>query len=614
MCADWRHLGGSDRIKYTQVKVMKQKDERVKQLNEVLSGIRVVKLYAWENSFMENLSNFRNKELGFLNYILNMDAVQTFLWNGSPLIVACVTFAVYTNIDSANILTAEKAFVSISLFNLLRFPLNMLPSMITTLVLTLVSSRRLAKFLNNDELVRYVTREQELEAVSIEGGTLSWTGDESGAPNGTPNKKKKKKHPQEEEQQQQLEQKDSQRIILRDIDLHVKRGSFVAIVGQVASGKSSLLAAILGEMHRISGRFNVCKGLSMAYVPQQAWIQNMTVRDNITFGTDYDSKNYERVLTACSLGPDLETLPGGDQAEIGEKGINLSGGQKQRVSLARACYSQSDIYLLDDPLSALDSHVSKHVFENVLSSTSGLLKNRTRVLATNSLFVLPHVDQIVVLEAGKVVERGTYKELMANEQGHLVEFMRQYSASQTKEEEKGPSSEEGTAHVEPESPVAEVEVAAADSSDALAESKSAQQTLASVEIGAPKSKAQKPDIGKLIEVERIEWRSVPNTARHRRHRPPRRKSGRRHIRFRLGYFFVMDGLDRDQIPVQSTRMYHYNRMNTSTLLFPVPSFRPSCACPTNRPLRPPCVPSRKRKASAGSRRACLARSPLRRPA
>lgn len=445
-------------IKRFQIKLMKTKDERVKQVNEILGGIKVIKLYAWENSFISSLFGFRSKELQCLKQILNLDSVQTFLWQCSPFVVACVTFAVYVYSDPSNVLDAEKAFVSISLFNLLKFPLTMLPMLVTNIILTIVSARRLNKFLNNDEIVRYVTRNDELEAVAIEGGTLSWSQDAEVEGGENPDKK----------------------AILRDINLHIKPNSFVAIIGQVASGKSSLLAAILGEMHRIAGRFNVRKGLDIAYVPQQAWIQNMTVRDNILFGSRFNEERYNQVLSVCSLESDLEIIPGGDQAEIGEKGINLSGGQKQRVSLARACYSNSDLFLLDDPLSALDSHVAKHVFDKVLNSTTGLLRNKTRILATNCLFVLPYVDQIIVLDNGRIIESGTYKDLMKIDGGYLFECMRQYS---------------GTPNSQP--------------NDAMAteEHKSFEQVL-SAEEKLMKSVIPKSDVGRLIDIEKTETGSV----------------------------------------------------------------------------------------------------------
>lgn len=197
--------------------------------------------------------------------------------------------------------------------------------------------------------------------------------------------------------------------ILRNINLHVSKGSLVAIVGSVGSGKSSLLNAFLGEMDKMSGHVNTFG--SIAYVSQQAWIQNATLKDNILFGNPMDKKLYDLVIDACALKPDLEILPGGDLTEIGEKGINLSGGQKQRVSLARAVYNNADIYFLDDPLSAVDSHVGKHIFEKVIGP-NGMLKKKTRLLVTHGLSFLPEVNSIIVLNNGEIFEKGTYKQLM----------------------------------------------------------------------------------------------------------------------------------------------------------------------------------------------------------
>lgn len=147
-----------------------------------------------------------------------------------------------------------------------------------------------------------------------------------------------------------------------------------------------------------------------AFVPQQAWIQNESVKNNILFGSSCDEKFYNQVLKSCSLMSDLKIMPAGDATEIGEKGINLSGGQKQRISLARSLYSNADIYLLDDPLSAVDSHVGKHIFDQVIGP-NGLLKEKTRIFVTNSLGFLPQVDDIIVLENGLIVEQGKFEEL-----------------------------------------------------------------------------------------------------------------------------------------------------------------------------------------------------------
>ena len=230
----------------------------------------------------------------------------------------------------------------------------------------------------------------------------------------------------------------------------------VAIVGSVGSGKSSFLSALLGEMECLTGRVNIKGSHSIAYCPQLAWIQNATLRfdlninllfanfnfvhlhrDNILFGKKFDKKRYESVIDACALKSDLKVLPGGDKTEIGEKGINLSGGQKHRVALARACYSNADLYLLDDPLSAVDSHVAKHISSKVLNEKKGFLKGKTRLLVTNNLSILPKVDKIIVLKEGKISESGTYNELMDNK-GAFYELVTEFSkneAEQPKDQE-----------------------------------------------------------------------------------------------------------------------------------------------------------------------------------
>jgi ATP-binding cassette, subfamily C (CFTR/MRP), member 1 len=193
---------------------------------------------------------------------------------------------------------------------------------------------------------------------------------------------------------------------LKNINMKVKKGDLTAVVGSVGCGKTSLISALLGEMEKLDGRVNVDG--SIAYVPQQAWIQNATLKDNILFGNAFNEQQYNKVVEACALTQDLAMLPGGDQTEIGEKGINLSGGQKQRVALARAVYSEADIYLLDDPLSAVDSHVGKHIFDNVFGE-NGILKGKTRLLVTHAIIYLPKVNEIYVMVNGEITESGSYK-------------------------------------------------------------------------------------------------------------------------------------------------------------------------------------------------------------
>lgn len=213
--------------------------------------------------------------------------------------------------------------------------------------------------------------------------------------------------------------------------MQVNRGSLVAVVGTVGSGKSSLISAYLGEMDKLSGKVNSLG--TIAYVSQQAWIQNATLQDNILFGKPMDIKRYNQVIAACALKPDIEMLPGGDQTEIGEKGINLSGGQKQRVSLARAVYNDADIYFLDDPLSAVDSHVGKHIFEQVIGPT-GILATKTRLLVTHGITYLPQADNIYVLKDGEISESGSMQELM-NMKGAFAEFLIQHLQEVNEEEE-----------------------------------------------------------------------------------------------------------------------------------------------------------------------------------
>lgn len=221
--------------------------------------------------------------------------------------------------------------------------------------------------------------------------------------------------------------------ILKNIDIRLPKNTLTAVVGQVGAGKSSLVSAFLGEMVKTSGRVNTVG--SIAYVSQQAWIQNATLQENILFGKPLHKKLYEQIVEACALKPDFDMLPGGDQTEIGEKGINLSGGQKQRVSLARAVYADADIYFLDDPLSAVDSHVGKHIFENVIGP-QGVLGRKTRVLVTHGITYLPQTDKIIVIKDGTVSETGTYQQLL-DKKGAFSDFLMQHITEAVEENEDG---------------------------------------------------------------------------------------------------------------------------------------------------------------------------------
>ncbi|XP_037043483.1 multidrug resistance-associated protein 1-like [Bradysia coprophila] len=372
-------------------KQMANKDERIKMMSEILNGIKVLKLYAWENSFQNSISSIRNKEVKTLRKSAYLSSFVNLIWFVVPYLVSLFTFGVFVLIDENNVLTPQIAFVSLNLFNIIRFPLILLPDLVSHLIQARVSITRINKFLNSEELdmnsIEYLVKENS--PLLMENGTFSWNDEEE---------------------------------ILSSINVRVETGSLVAVVGNVGSGKSSLLSAFLGEMNKISGRVHIVG--TKAYVSQQAWIQNCTLRANILFGKPYNEHRYQKVIEACALKPDIEILPAGDLTEIGEKGINLSGGQKQRISLARAVYHDADIYLLDDPLSAVDAHVGQHIFEKVIGPT-GMLASKTRVMVTHAINYLPKVDNIFVLENGKVSESGSYTTLLTKK-GTFAEFLLQH--------------------------------------------------------------------------------------------------------------------------------------------------------------------------------------------
>ncbi len=364
-----------------------------------------MKLYAWEPSFESKVRDIRHKEVSILRRMGYLQAGTSFVWSCAPFVVSLVSFATYVLVDEDHVLDSKKAFVSLSLFNILRFPLTMLPMMITGLVQANVSVKRINKFMASAEIKDQVDRSNHSDgvdskdnhesiAMEMKGASFSWDGVKNN---------------------------------LTDLTFRVPRGSFVAVVGTVGAGKSSVLSALLGEMEKTSGEVRLHDRLS--YVPQQAFIQNATVRDNILFGQPLDRERYDSVLKHCALEDDLAFLPAGDETEIGEKGINLSGGQKQRVSLARAVYASSDVFLLDDPLSAVDSHVGRYLFDHVIGP-KGCLSNKTRLLVTHGITFLPQVDLILVIKDGVISETGTYKELL-EQKGAFAEFLVQYLSEET---------------------------------------------------------------------------------------------------------------------------------------------------------------------------------------
>uniref|UniRef100_A0A8C7R9Q6 ABC-type glutathione-S-conjugate transporter n=1 Tax=Oncorhynchus mykiss TaxID=8022 RepID=A0A8C7R9Q6_ONCMY len=394
---------------------MKFMDGRIKLMNEILNGIKILKFYAWEKAFLEQVLGYREKELKALKKSQILYSISIASFNSSTFLIAFAMFGVYVLIDDKNVLDAQKVFVSMALINILKTPLSQLPFAMSTTMQAIVSLKRLGKYLCSEELKDDNVAKAPL-SVLIDNGTFSWT--KEGPP------------------------------CLKRINVGVPQGSLVAVVGHVGSGKSSLLSAMLGETEKRSGSVSI-KG-SVAYVPQQAWIQNATVQDNVMFGREKQKTWYQRVLDACALLPDLEILPAGDCTEIGEKGLNLSGGQKQRVSLARAVYRKADVYLLDDPLSAVDAHVGQHIFDKVIGP-KGVLRDKTRVLVTHGMSFLPQADLILVLVDGEITESGSYQELLSRH-GAFADFIHTFASNDRKE------SVTETAGMEPMSEIDEEQV------------------------------------------------------------------------------------------------------------------------------------------------------------
>uniref|UniRef100_A0A8B9QDR9 Multidrug resistance-associated protein 1 n=1 Tax=Apteryx owenii TaxID=8824 RepID=A0A8B9QDR9_APTOW len=356
------------KVKSLKKSQMRYSDQRVKLLSEMLHGIKILKLYAWEPSYQKKVMSIREREVDVLKSSGYLATYSMLTLTCIPFMVSLAAFGVFFHVDEENVLTASKVFTSISLFNILRLPLFDLPSVISAVAQTKVSLSRLEDFLYAEDL-----------------------------------------NPE---------------------DLFIFHCSLVAVVGQVGSGKSSFLSAILGEMEKLEG--TVQRRGSVAYVSQQAWIQNAILQENILFGSNLNRPYYEQVLKSCALLPDLEQLPNGDQTEIGERGVNISGGQKQRVSLARAVYSNADLYLLDDPLSAVDVHVGKHLFEKLIGP-SGLLKSKTRILVTHNLTLLPQTDLIIVMEEGRISQMGTYQELISK-RANFAELTQVFATENRSEE------------------------------------------------------------------------------------------------------------------------------------------------------------------------------------
>nr|XP_005308748.1 ATP-binding cassette sub-family C member 8 isoform X10 [Chrysemys picta bellii] len=421
------------KLSQAQRSTLEYSNERLKKTNEMLRGIKLLKLYAWEHIFHSSVEETRQKEMTSLKAFALYTSISIFMNAAIPIAAVLTTFVVHAHLTGNADFSPSVAFASLSLFHILVTPLFLLSSVVRSTVKALVSVQKLSEFLSSEEIGEEHDKCSEPRCADnhskyqITNGFFTWT------PEGS--------------------------ATLSNIDIRIPQGQLTMIVGQVGCGKSSLLLATLGEMQKTSGNVfwnssipdsetgedvspeketavdtEVRKRGSVAYASQKPWLLNATVEENIIFESPFNKQRYKAVIDACSLQPDIDILPHGDQTQIGERGINLSGGQRQRISVARALYQQTNVVFLDDPFSALDIHLSDHLMQE------GILKmlredKRTIILVTHKLQYLPHADWIITMKDGTIQREGTLKDIQKSE-SELFEHWKTLMNRQDQELEK----------------------------------------------------------------------------------------------------------------------------------------------------------------------------------
>ncbi|XP_020285395.1 probable multidrug resistance-associated protein lethal(2)03659 isoform X2 [Pseudomyrmex gracilis] len=435
-------------------------DERVRLTNEIISGIQAIKMYTWENPFSNLIEKARRKEVNVIRGTSYIRGVTMSFIIFTTRLSLFITILVY--VLSGFTITAEKVFMITAFYNVLRTTMTVFfPQGITQVAEAMVSIRRLQKFMMYDEMTPPETEtvkqnsnadkysKSNAEKKVKENKENSWENNKEN-PNENANKiAKEESVAGESKGDDKIAQQTNcidycisiengttkwleheREDTLQNITMKVRPGELIAIVGQVGAGKSSLLNVILKELRLQEGSAQV--NGKIAYASQEPWLFAGSVRQNILFGRKMDQSRYDRVVKVCQLKRDFSLLPNADKTIVGDRGISLSGGQRARINLARAVYAEADIYLLDDPLSAVDAHVGKHMFDECIDR---YLRGKTRILVTHQLQYLSNVGRIIVLKDGAIQAEGTYEELgsMGVDFGRLLE-------NKKETEEKAPSS------------------------------------------------------------------------------------------------------------------------------------------------------------------------------
>ncbi|CAK6436568.1 unnamed protein product [Pipistrellus nathusii] len=387
-------------------------DKRVQTMSEFVTCIKLIKMYAWEKPFTQTIRDIRRRERKLLEKAGFVQSGNSTLAPIASTIAIVSTFTCHILLRRQ--LTAAVAFSVIAMFNVMKFSIAILPFSVKAAAEASVSLRRMKKILIATSPPSYVTQPEGPDTVLLlANATLTWA-QEAGWEGDSDIKKAGKQSSEAYRLGASAPsaagregRRHGSKSVLHNISFAVRKGKVLGICGNIGSGKSSLIAALLGQMQLQHGVVAVSG--TLAYVSQQAWIFHGSVRENILFGAKYDHQRYQHAVRVCALQEDLRSLPYGDLTEIGERGLNLSGGQRQRISLARAVYSDRETYLLDDPLSAVDAHVGRHIFQECIRKA---LRGKTVVLVTHQLQLLESCDEVILLEFGEICEKGTHEELM----------------------------------------------------------------------------------------------------------------------------------------------------------------------------------------------------------